>query len=249
MNNRIEIYDTTLRDGSQGQGVSFSVADKLRIAERLDAFGVHYIEGGWPGIESQGHRVLRAGQAPDVHARAARRVRLDAAQGHDRCGATIRCGCSSTPTRRSSRSSARRGCCTSREVLQTTPDENLAMIEDTVRLLKQHGKFVVYDAEHCVRRLQGRTGVRARDLAGRRARRRRRRHAVRHQRRIAAGRDRGDHARRSARTLKTALGIHTHDDIGLGVANALAALEAGATHVQGTINGYGERTGNCNLTS
>ena len=79
--------------------------------------------------------------------------------------------------------------------------------------------------------------------------RRRRRHALRHERRVAAGRDRRDHALRARQHLGVRLGIHTHDDIGLGVANALAALDAGATHVQGTLNGYGERTGNCNLTS
>ena len=97
----IEIYDTTLRDGTQGEGVTFSVADKLRIAERLDAFGVHYIEGGWPGSNPEGHRVLRAGQAPHVPPRAAGRVRLDPPQGHRASTTTIRCGCCSTPTRRS----------------------------------------------------------------------------------------------------------------------------------------------------
>ena len=135
-----------------------------------------------------------------------------------------------------------------REVLQTTPEENLAMIADTVRFLKQHGRFVVYDAEHCLRRLQGRSRVRARHLAGRRSARRGHRRPVRHQRRIAAG-EIAEITRAARARLGVRIGIHTHDDIGLGVANALAAVDAGATQVQGTINGYGERTGNCNLTT
>ena len=136
-----------------------------------------------------------------------------------------------------------------REVLQTTPEENLAMIADTVRFLKEHGRFVVYDAEHCFDGFKDDAEYALATLAGRRGRRRRHRHAVRHQRRIAAGaRSRRSRARR-ATASRVRIGIHTHDDIGLGVANALAAIEAGATHVQGTINGFGERTGNCNLTT
>ena len=136
-----------------------------------------------------------------------------------------------------------------REVLQTTLDENLAMIADTVRFLKTHGKFVVYDAEHCFDGFKEDAPYALATL-----------HAAEE-----AGADivtlcdtnggslparhRGDHARWRAQALRARIGIHTHDDIGLGVANALAAIEAGATHVQGTINGYGERTGNCNITS
>src|SRR6185295_1398415 len=135
-----------------------------------------------------------------------------------------------------------------REVLQTTPEENLAMIADTVRFLKGHGRFVVYDAEHC---FDGFKDDAAYALAT-----------------LKAAEDAGADivtlcdtnggslpaeiaaATRAARAgLRVRLGIHTHDDIGLGVAKALAALEAGATHVQGTINGFGERTGNCNITT
>ena len=135
-----------------------------------------------------------------------------------------------------------------REVLQTTLDENLAMIADTVRFLKAHGKFVVYDAEHCFDGFKEDTPYALATL-----------HAAE-----KAGADivtlcdtnggslPADIAaitRLVRGELRARIGIHTHDDIGLGVANALAAIEAGATHVQGTINGYGERTGNCNMTS
>src|SRR3954469_1711132 len=143
----IEIYDTTLRDGTQGEGVAFSVADKLRITERLDTFGVHYIEGGWPGsnpkdiefFDQAKHRTFRRARLAafgstrrkDIAAREDEQVRLllDAA----------------TPV---VTIFGKTWMLHVREVLQTTPEENLAMICDTVRYLKAHGKFVVYDAEH-----------------------------------------------------------------------------------------------------
>ena len=135
-----------------------------------------------------------------------------------------------------------------REVLQTTEEENLAMIADTVCFLKQHGVFVVYDAEHA---FDGYKDDAEFALATLRSAE-------------AAGADiitlcdtnggslPGEVAeitRAAHAALEARIGIHTHDDIGLGVANALAAIEAGATHVQGTINGLGERTGNCNLVT
>jgi len=247
MNPEIEIYDTTLRDGTQGEGVAFSVADKLRVAERLDAFGMHYIEGGWPGsnpkdiefFEQAKRRTFKRARLAafgstrrkDIAAAADEQVRLllDAA----------------TPV---VTIFGKTWLLHVLEVLQTTPEENLAMIGDTVRFLKQHGKFVVYDAEHA---FDGCKDNREYALATWRAAE-------------AAGADivtlcdtnggslPGEivEITRHARSgLTSRLGIHTHDDIGLGVANALAALEAGASHIQGTLNGYGERTGNCSLTS
>ena len=135
-----------------------------------------------------------------------------------------------------------------KEVLRCTPEENLAMIGDTVRFLKDHGKFVIYDAEHCFDgyKLDPEYAVatwQAAEKAGA--------DFV-----VLCDTNGGCLPDEIAAITKVAVGklnckvgIHTHDDIGLGVANALAALEAGAIHVQGTINGYGERTGNCNLTS
>jgi 2-isopropylmalate synthase len=243
----IEIYDTTLRDGSQGQGVSFSVADKLKIAERLDAFGVHYIEGGWPGSnpkdieffdEAKTRRFTHAKLAAfgstrrkDIRAAADDQVRLlvDA----DTPVITI---------------FGKTWLLHVREVLQTTPEENLAMIEDTIRYLKQQDRLVVYDAEHA---FDGYADDPEYALATWKAAERGGADLV-----VLCDTNGGSVPADIAGITRVAhaalgirVGIHTHDDIGLGVANALAAIEAGATHVQGTFNGYGERVGNCNLTT
>ena len=243
----IEIYDTTLRDGTQGEGVTFSVADKLRIAERLDAFGVHYIEGGWPGsnprdiefFDQAKRKTFRRSRLAafgstrrkDIKTEADEQVRLllDAA----------------TPV---VTIFGKTWLLHVREVLQTTPDENLAMIADTVAHLKANGKFVVYDAEHA---FDGCKEDRAYALATWQAAERAGADVV-----TLCDTNGGslpaeivDMTRLARQGLSGRLGIHTHDDIGLGVANALASLDAGVTHVQGTLNGYGERTGNCNLTS
>jgi 2-isopropylmalate synthase len=243
----IEIYDTTLRDGTQGEGVAFSVADKLRVAERLDAFGVHYIEGGWPGsnpkdiefFERAKHRTFRRARLAAFGSTRRKDVAVDQ---DDQVRLLLD---AATPV---VTIFGKTWLLHVIEVLQTTPDENLAMIGDTVRFLKAHGKFVVYDAEHA---FDGCKDDKEYALATWKAAE-------------AAGADvvtlcdtNGGSLPREvleltafARAhLQGRLGIHTHDDIGLGVANALASLDAGVTHIQGTLNGYGERTGNCNITS
>jgi 2-isopropylmalate synthase len=243
----IEIYDTTLRDGTQGEGVTFSVADKLRVAERLDAFGMHYIEGGWPGsnpkdiefFEQAKHRTFRRARLAAFGSTR----RKDIAAAHDeQVRLLIDAG---TPV---VTIFGKTWLLHVLEVLQTTPEENLAMIEDTVRFLKQHGKFVVYDAEHS---FDGFKENRDYALSTWRAAERAGADVV-----TLCDTNGGSlpteiaEITREARThLSVRLGIHTHDDSGLGVANAVAAIEAGASHVQGTVNGYGERTGNCNMTS
>src|SRR3982751_3043262 len=147
MNPEIEIYDTTLRDGTQGEGVTFSVADKLRIAERLDAFGLHYIEGGWPGsnpkdiefFEQARHRTFR-------HARLAAfgsTRRKDVAVSDDEQVRLLIDAATPVVT-----IFGKTWLLHVKEVLKTTPEENLAMIADTVKHLKAHGKVVVYDGEH-----------------------------------------------------------------------------------------------------
>src|SRR3954469_14629124 len=148
MTREVEIYDTTLRDGTQGHGISFSVAGKLRIAERLDAFGVHYVEGGWPGSNPRDIEFFaEARQRTFRHARLAafgstRRKGVSAAADDqvqlliDAATPVVTIFGKTSPLH-------------VREVLQTTARENLAMIGDTVRFLKSHGRFVVYDAEHC----------------------------------------------------------------------------------------------------
>jgi 2-isopropylmalate synthase len=247
MKPEVEIYDTTLRDGSQGEGINFSVADKLRIAEKLDAFGIHYIEGGWPGSNPKDIEFFA-----EAKRRKFKTARLAA------FGSTRRKG---VPVENDEQVRLLLEAQTPvvtifgktwllhvKEVLRTTPDENLAMIGDTVRFLKDHGRFVIYDGEHSfdgykddpeyalatwqaaekagadfVVLCDTNGGTLPRDVSALTG--------------VACGK------------LNTKVGIHTHDDIGLGVANALSAVTAGAVQIQGTINGYGERTGNCNLTS
>ena len=247
MKPEIEIYDTTLRDGSQGEGINFSVIDKLRIAEKLDAFGVHYIEGGWPGSNPKDIEFFA-----EAGRKKFRNARLAA------FGSTRR---KNTPVEKDEQVrlllEAKTPVITIygktwllhvKEVLRATPDENLGMIGDTVRFLKDNGRYVVYDAEHA---FDGYKHDPEYALATWQA-------AEKAGADLIALCDTNGGAlpaeiftmtTEARRKLTIKLGIHTHNDIGLGVANALAGLEAGAMHVQGTINGYGERTGNCNLTS
>jgi 2-isopropylmalate synthase len=247
MKPQVEIYDTTLRDGSQGEGINFSVADKLRIAERLDAFGVHYIEGGWPGsnpkdIEFFAQAKIRKFKNAKLAAFGSTRKKGVPVETDDQVRLLIEAG---TPV---VTIYGKTSMLHVKEVLRCTPEENLAMIGDTVKFLKDHGKFVIYDAEHAFDgyKLNAEYALdtwQAAEKAGA--------DFV-----VLCDTNGGCLPNEIAAIVKVALGklnckigIHTHDDIGLGVANALAALEAGAVHVQGTINGYGERTGNCNLTS
>ena len=243
----IEIYDTTLRDGTQGHGISFSVADKLRIADRLDAFGVQYVEGGWPGsnpkdIEFFAEAKTRTFRNAQLAAFGSTRRKGVAPGADDQLQLLID---AATPV---VTIFGKTSLLHVREVLQTTPDENIAMIADTVGFLKGHGRFVVYDAEHCFDGFKedaeyGLATLQAAEAAGADI--------------VTLCDTNGGSlpseitaiTRAARQGLRVRIGIHTHDDIGLGVANALAAIDAGATHVQGTINGFGERTGNCNLTT
>lgn len=241
----ILLYDTTLRDGTQAEGVNFSLQDKLRIVEKLDAFGAHYIEGGFPGSNEKDIAFFKA----------ARKLRLRNAR-LAAFGATRRphVAAAKDPQVRTLLDSGvpvvtivgKSWIFHVREVLRTTPEENLAMIGDTVRFLKRHGREVVYDAEHFFDGYKADTAYALRTLAAA----------------AEAGadwlvlcdtnggslpREVTEITRGVATAFPSRVGIHTHNDGGFGVANALAAIEAGATQVQGTINGYGERTGNCNL--
>lgn len=247
MKPEVELYDTTLRDGSQGEGVNFSVMDKLRIAEKLDAFGIHYIEGGWPGSNPKDIEFFA-----EARRRKFKNSRLAAFGSTRRKGIAV---ADDEQVRLLLEAETpvvtiygKTWLLHVKEVLRASPDENLAMIADTIRFLKDHGRFVIYDAEH------GFDGYKqnpeyalatwqAAELAGV--------DLV-----VLCDTNGGSLPSQVARItaeaaakLRCRLGIHTHNDIGLGLGNAVAALDAGATHVQGTINGYGERTGNCNLTS
>ena len=247
MKPQVEIYDTTLRDGSQGEGINFSVADKLRIAEKLDSFGVHYIEGGWPGsnpkdIEFFAQAKKRKFKNAKLAAFGSTRKKGVPVEQDDQVRLLIE---AETPV---VTIYGKTSMLHVKEVLRCTPEENLAMIGDTVKFLKDHGKFVIYDAEHAFDgyKLNPEYALdtwRAAEKAGA--------DFV-----VLCDTNGGCLPNEIAAITKTTvsklnckIGIHTHDDSGVGVANALAALDAGACHVQGTVNGYGERTGNCNLIS
>jgi 2-isopropylmalate synthase len=242
----VELYDTTLRDGTQAEGINFSVADKVRIAERLDLFGIHYIEGGWPGsnprdiefFEQMRHRQLKQAR---VAAFGSTRRKQVAVEKDEQVRLLLE---AATPV---VTIFGKTWLLHVKEVLQTTPDENLAMIADTVRYLKDQGRIVYYDAEHA---FDGYKDDPEYALASWQAAERGGADCV-----VLCDTNGGTLTSEVSRIataaragLRTRLGIHSHDDIGLGVANALAAIDVGADHVQGTINGYGERTGNCNLT-
>ncbi len=247
MKPEVEIYDTTLRDGSQGEGINFSALDKLRIAEKLDSFGIPYIEGGWPGSNPKDMEFFQ-----EAATRKWKNARIAAFSMTRRKGLSVEKDelmrqilAAKTPV---ATIVGKSWLLHVHEVLRAKPDENLAMISDTIRYLKDQGKQVFYDAEHA---FDGYKDNSEYALATWRAA-------------ADAGADcvvlcdtNGGclpteitniiGAARSS--LRVRIGIHTHNDCGLGVANALAGLAAGAGHIQGTINGYGERTGNCNLTS
>ncbi len=248
MAQQVSIYDTTLRDGTQGEGFSLSGFDKMRIAQRLDEFGVSYIEGGWPGSNPKDIEFFNEAKAiPWKNARivafgSTRRVGVKV--GEDPQVALLLEAETPTVT-----IYGKSWAMHVTEVLRTTEEENCAMIYDTVKFLKEAGKEVFYDAEHffdgyknspdyALRTIKEAAqagadgiilcdtngGMLPKDIS-----------QVCSDVRVALG--------------ATPFGIHSHDDCGLGVANAIAAVEAGASQVQGTMNGYGERTGNCNLTS
>ncbi|MBV9490734.1 MAG: citramalate synthase [Verrucomicrobia bacterium] len=241
------LYDTTLRDGTQGEGISFSVQDKIRIAQKLDAFGIPYIEGGWPGSNPKDIEFFKEAarrqwrQAKICAFGSTRRPKIDPS-----ADAQIQMLLAAeTPVVTIVGKSWRLHV---EEILGIDVDENERMIRDSVSYLRAQGREVLFDAEHFF------DGYKA-DKA----------EALRTLRAAAEGGadmvvlcdtnggsvpdEVGEITAHVCTELGIPVGIHTHNDCELGVANALAAVRAGAVQVQGTINGYGERTGNCNLTS
>jgi 2-isopropylmalate synthase len=242
------VYDTTLRDGAQQEGLNLSVADKLSIARHLDGLGVGYIEGGWPGANPKDTEFFRRARAElDLrHARLAafgstRRAGVKAADD-PLVGALRDSGASVVTLVAKSHD---------RHVdlaLRTTLEENLAMVRDTVEHLRAEGQTVFLDAEHF---FDGYRDNRAYALEVLRT-------AYEAGAEVVALCDTnggmlpgwvGDVVHDVVETTGVRVGIHCHNDTGCAVANTLAAVDAGATHVQGTINGYGERTGNADLIS
>ena len=247
MTKTIQIFDTTLRDGTQGEKVSFSAEDKFRIAKRLDEFGVHYIEGGWPGSnpkdmaffsKAKTHSfknakivafgsTCRAGNSPDQD------PNLNALIEAETPAVSI---------------FGKSWLLHVSEALYITPEENLALISGSIEYLKRYDKEVIYDAEHFFDGYKDNpeyalSTLKAAEKAGADIL-------------VLCDTNGGtltheisEIVKDVTQKLETPLGIHTHNDCELAVANSLAAIEAGAVHVQGTINGYGERCGNANLCS
>ncbi len=242
----LHVYDTTLRDGAQQEGLNLSVADKLAIAEHLDELGVGYIEGGWPGANPKD---------TEFFARAQRDLTLANAT-LAAFGATRRVGgrAADDPLVRALLDSgapvvtlvAKSHVGHVERALRTTPAENLEMIRDTVGFLTREGRRVFLDAEHFfdgyhVDRDYAIEAVRAAAEAGAEV------VALCDTNGGMLPAEVGDVVRDVALATGARLGIHCHNDTGCAVANSMAAVDAGVTHVQGTINGYGERTGNADL--
>ena len=252
---RVLLYDTTLRDGTQGEGISLSVDDKLRITRLLDRLGVHYVEGGWPGSNPKDAEYFRRVRELDLE-----QIRVAAFGSTCRVGsqaqedANIRALLEAgtpvvTVVGKSSAFHVR-------DVLRTTPEENLRIIRESVAYLKEKPGFsektrflreVVYDAEHF---FDGHKADPRYAMATLQA-------AVEGGADVLVlcdtnGGSMGWEIEAIVQGVLAAfpgvsLGIHAHDDNGLAAANSLAAVRAGATHVQGTVNGYGERCGNADL--
>jgi 2-isopropylmalate synthase len=244
---QVKLYDTTLRDGSQGEGISYSVTDKVRIAVELDKFGMQYIEGGWPGSNPKDLEFfLRM-----------TKVRLA-------CSRLAAFSMTRRPGTKASQDTNLKALIRSQasviaivgktwdlhvtDVLKTTLDENIAMITDTVSFIVSKGLTVFYDAEHFFdayrqNKEYALKTILAAQTAGASAI-------------CLCDTNGGTLTSEISRVTKEIrphvlgiLGIHCHNDADLAVANSLAALQAGATMVQGTVNGYGERCGNANLIS
>lgn len=244
---RIEIYDTTLRDGTQGEGVNFSLQDKLQITQRLDDVGIDFVEGGYP-LSNQKDvqffekaRDLQLGNAK-VCAFGMTRRRGVAAKDDPGMQALV---ASQAPVitivgKTSDFHVA--------EVLRVSPDENLAMIAETVGFLRGQGRPVIYDAEHFFDGWKSNPAYAAKTIQAA---------AEAGARMIVLCDTNGgsmpeeiaELTSQAVKLLRIPVGIHCHNDCELAVANSLAAVDAGASQVQGTINGFGERAGNADLIS
>ncbi len=246
----VEVFDTTLRDGLQVEGVSASVEDKLRIAEQLDFLGVQYIEGGWPGANPKDI---------EFFARAATELNLSTSM-------LVAFGSTRRPKGKVDDDATLRNlidagtstvCIVAKSwdyhvlnALQTTLDEGAAMIADSVEYLAAHGKRVLVDMEHFFDgyKRNPEFALRALEAA-----------IIKGASHVVLCDTNGGSLPHEVQSIVSdvhrhvgkdvIIGIHCHDDTGCAVANSMAAVLAGARHVQGTLNGLGERTGNCNLTT
>ncbi|MEV6287641.1 citramalate synthase [Kribbella sp. NPDC051770] len=240
------VYDTTLRDGAQQEGLALSVADKIAIAQHLDDLGVGFIEGGWPGAVPKDTEFFARART-ELHLRHATfaafgaTCKPGAAAADDPQVAALRDSGAGVVTLVAKSHDAH-----VERALRTTLDENLRMVADTVKHLREHGQRVFLDTEHFfdgykankayaleVVRVAAEAGADVVALCDTNG--------------GSLPRELQDVVREVLETTGARLGIHAHNDGGCAVANSIAAVEAGATHVQGTVNGYGERTGNADL--
>ncbi|MDU0204119.1 MULTISPECIES: citramalate synthase [Paenibacillus] len=243
----VKIFDTTLRDGTQGEGISLSVEDKIKIARKLDELGVHYIEGGWPGSNSKDIEFFE--RVRDMKFTNAKITAFGSTRRKDSLASD------DINLNRLVESGAQVATIFGKSwdfhvhtAIQTTLEENLAMIYDSVLFLKSSGLEVIYDAEHFFDGYKNNPEYALQTI----------------KKAQEAGADwivlcdtNGGSLPGEVTAIVTAVkqhvstpvGIHAHNDCELGVANSLAAVQAGAGQVQGTINGYGERCGNANLSS
>ncbi|WP_274363579.1 citramalate synthase [Paenibacillus thermotolerans] len=247
MPHNVTIFDTTLRDGTQGEGISLTVEDKLKIAVKLDELGIHYIEGGWPGSNGKDIEFFRrAASLPlkqaKITAFGSTRRKGIPAQDDANLNAIVESGVKVATIFGKSWDFQ------VTTALQTTLEENLNMIYDSVRFLKESGLEVIYDAEHFFdgyknNRDYALDTIRRAEAAGASW--------------IVLCDTNGGSLPGEVETIvrdvtdnvSVPIGIHAHNDCELGVANSLAAVQAGARQVQGTFNGLGERCGNANLCS
>ncbi|HUT97022.1 MAG TPA: citramalate synthase [Dehalococcoidales bacterium] len=244
---KVELYDTTLRDGAQSEGISFSVVDKLNIARKLDGLGIHFIEGGWPGSNPKDAEFFEKARGLELKkARIAvfgstRRQNMKAEEDKN---LTMLVGAGAEVATIVGKSSELQVV----QVLETSPEENLKMVADSIKYLKGKGMTVFFDAEHFFDGFKSNPAyslkvVEVAAQAGADA--------------VALCDTNGGSVPAEIteaviavrKQTKVPLGIHAHNDGELAVANSLAAVSAGVTQVQGTINGYGERCGNANLCS
>jgi 2-isopropylmalate synthase len=249
MADQVLLYDTTLRDGMQGEGMSLSAGEKLRVAHALDSLGIHFVEAGFPGSNPKEAELFdllsrETFTYAEVAAFGMTRRREVAAEQDE--GLRVLADCFAPVCTLVGKTWSLH----LEKVTRVDPEENLAMIADSVGFLVAQGKRVVYDAEHFFDAYAGDADYSLRCLRAA----------------VEAGAENVTLCDTNGATLPTALGqavghvvaelgdhvqigIHTHDDSGVGVANSLVGVERGARMVQGTINGYGERCGNANLVT
>ena len=241
----VKLYDTTLRDGAQTEGISYSAHDKIRIAQKLDDLGIHFIEGGWPGSNPKDKEFFK--QMKKVKLKNSKLAAF---------GSTRRLGISANKDK-NLKELASSGAKVAtifgkswdlhvKNVIKTSLEENLKMISDSIKFLKSKGITVFYDAEHFFDAYKSNskyaieTLLSAQDAGAK----------------VIVLCDTNGGTLTSEivkiitkvkKSVKAPLGIHVHNDLGLAVANSIAAVEMGCVQVQGTFNGYGERCGNADL--